>query len=515
VTGPLLPDPGLIAALRTDLAAVRTDTLGTVLGAEATNALAREARVPALLATESPRVSRRTAKDLELEAARVLVRLLLAGEPVTPAELERALPTLGAAGALRLGLVTPADGGALAPAVDLRPVDLGPETLWFAADLGERHTGRAVHPDHVLSVGGASLTLASLTIRRPVGRALDLGTGCGIQAAGLTGHARDVVATDVSERALAYAAFNSALNGQSWDLRRGSLLDPVAGEAFDLVVSNPPFVVTPAAVHDAGLPVMTYRDGGCAGDELLATLVADLPAHLAPGGVAELLGNWEHREGEDWRERVAGWAAGTGADLWVVQRDLLDPAQYVETWLRDGGLTDAADRATHERAYAAWLRDFHERGVTGVGFGYVVLRRPAVPRAPWVRLEELTAPAEDPLGEHVAAVLDAVEWLASTDDAALATARLVTAPDITIEHHFRPGEADPAVILARQGGGFRRTVPLDTALAGLLGACDGELTAGQVAHALAALLDEPADVLVPRLLARVRDLVVDGVLVRP
>ncbi len=144
-----------------------------------------------------------------------------------------------------------------------------------------------------------------------------------------------------------------------------------------------------------------------------------------------------------------------------------------------------------------------------------MLRRPAEPRDPWVRLEELTAPAADPLGEHVAAVLDAVEWLASTDDAALATARLVTAPDITIEHHFRPGEADPAVILARQGGGFGRTVPLDTALAGLLGACDGELTTGQVAHALAALLDEPADVLVPRLLGRVRDLVADGVLVRP
>ncbi|MGM0385953.1 MAG: hypothetical protein ACQERF_08250 [Actinomycetota bacterium] len=179
------------------------------------------------------------------------------------------------------------------------------------------------------------------------------------------------------------------------------------------------------------------------------------------------------------------------------------------------GSTASADRATHERACAAWLRDFHDRGVTGVGFGYVVLRRPADDRPPWTRLEELTGPAADPLGDHVAAILDAVEWLARTPDDALAATYLVTAPDVTIEHHFRPGEADPAVILARQGGGFRRIVPLDTALAGLVGACDGDLAVGQVAHAIATLLEVPADELVPRLLVRVRDLAVDGILVHP
>lgn len=500
MSAPLRLEPHLIAALRADLGAL--PSAHELLGMEAAEALAREARVPALLATAVPR------STADAEAGRICARLFLAGEPVSPVEVDRALPTLGAAGALRLGVVTPTAQGLLAPAVDLRPVG----EMWFAADLGERHTGRAVAADHVPSVGGASLTLASLTVRHPVGRALDLGTGCGIQAATLAAHAGEVVATDLSERALAYAAFNAALNGQSWDLRRGSLLAPVAGESFDLVVSNPPFVVTPATVRDAGLPALTYRDGGRSGDDLLASLVRELPAHLTPGGVAHLLGNWEHRRGEDWRDRVASWAAGTGVDLWVVQRDFLDPAQYVEMWLRDGGLTE---RRAHEAAYAAWLQDFHEREVEGVGFGYLVLRRPAEPREPWVRLEEITGPVAEPLGDHIAATLAAVEWLARTPDGALAATHLHTAPDVTIEHHYRPGEADPAVILVRQGGGFRRAIALDTATAGLLGACDGELRVDQIVRALAALLDVPHAELSAALLGSVRNLVIDGLLVHP
>ena len=49
--------------------------------------------------------------------------------------------------------------------------------------------------------------------------------------------------------ALALAAATARLNGMSWDLRPGSLFEPVAGERFDLIVSNPPFVVGSGA-HD-------------------------------------------------------------------------------------------------------------------------------------------------------------------------------------------------------------------------------------------------------------------------
>src|SRR5699024_9469965 len=154
--------------------------------------------------------------------------------------------------------------------------------------------------------GGASTTLNSWTPRTSVARALDVGTGSGVQALHLSGHAETVVATDLSERALRYAEFNAALNGADWDLRSGSFLDPVAGETFDLIVSNPPFVITPRA---EGVPRYEYRDGGAAGDAVVAALTKGVGAHLAPGGTAQLLGNWETREGQDWRDRVGEWVA--------------------------------------------------------------------------------------------------------------------------------------------------------------------------------------------------------------
>ena len=59
-----------------------------------------------------------------------------------------------------------------------------------------------VGADHVLGISSAATSLAQLTVREPVGRALDLGTGCGVQALHLAAHCRRVVATDVNQRAL-------------------------------------------------------------------------------------------------------------------------------------------------------------------------------------------------------------------------------------------------------------------------------------------------------------------------
>jgi len=495
--------------LRDDLAAYTAAAVEERLGPVATAALAREQRVPALLALDP------LPADDPVATLTALFRL---GLPVPRDALDAALPALGVAGAERCRLVAAAGHGpqdGVRPLVDLRPhaaLDaLGPAHWWIASDLPAGNAPGPLRHDHVLGTGGASATLARSTLRPGVGRALDIGTGSGVQALHLTRHAGHVTATDVSRRALAYARFTLDLNGgQDVDLRRGDLLEPVTGERFDLVVANPPFVITP---RGAATPVYTYRDGGRSGDGVMAELVAGAGAVLSPGGVAQFLGNWEHHRGTPWQDRIVHWLEDTDLDAWVVQREVLDPAEYAEMWLRDSSPSEPS--IPDGELYAAWLRDLAARGVEAVGLGLITLHRPVTARPPRRRLEEVRTPVDRPLGAHLERCLAAADWLAAHDDEDLLRAHLRVADDVTEERHHLPGEEDPEVILLRQGDGFGRTVRAGTVLAGFVGACDGELAAGAVAGALAHLLEVPVADVLAELLPAVRDLVGDGFLLPP
>ena len=508
--------PELLDALRADLAAAAytVEHVEELLGPVASGALDRGEALPALRATDP-------AAPAGGDPAAVLTRCFVLGAPVPHRSLARALATVGVDGAARLGLVDVAGHGdhdEVRARVDLRPYAVtdgaGDAAWWVVSDLGELATGGALRTDHVLGVGGASVTLAQATVRDPRRRVLDLGTGCGVQALHASRHADHVVATDLSTRALAFARFTTALAGLGQDrveLRAGSMLEPVAGEAFDLVVSNPPFVITP---RRADVPAYDYRDGGRAGDDLVRDLVTGVGGVLARGGVAQLLANWEIREGEQWHERIGAWVDASGLDAWVVQRDEQDPAQYAETWIRDGGTTPA-DRVAWTARYGAWLDDLASRDVASVGFGVVTLRRPVAGPPTLRRLESQTGSVRQPLGPVLAAGLAAHDVVHALGDDDLAALRLIVAPDVTEERYLEPGAVDPRVVLLRQGGGFGRAVQAGTALAAFVGACDGELTAGQIVGALGALLDVPAADVAADVLPTVRGLLTDGLLTLP
>lgn len=462
----------------------------------------------------------------------VLTALFMLGEPVGAAALETALPRTGVAGALAIGLVVPTQSASgeqrYAPAVDLRPHEAedahGSVRWWVASDLGELVTGQALAPDHVLGIGRAGLTLAALTPRKPVETALDLGVGCGIQTLYLLRHVRQVVATDISTRALEFTAFNVALAGVDSarvQLRQGNLLEPVAGQRFDLIVSNPPFVITPPSVRQAGLPLMEYRD---AGGPILPALVRGLEDHLNPDGVAVMLGNWEHREGASWRTSVNQWI-GKSLDAWIIQREVQDPVEYAAMWLRDGGLTPERSGVAFENALAAWQEDFDSRQVSGVGMGYLVFHAPSVaatsglggaalegqtapeepasdaaaPGAvvePWRVLEEVPTSGQGALGEHVAQVIAAHEALRGLDDTQVAALKLRTASGLSKEEALTPTPVPTAPVI-RQAEGFGRVIAVGMPEVALLSASDeGLLTVAQIAAAVASLTSEdPAAVL--------------------
>ncbi|MUN62205.1 methyltransferase [Kocuria sediminis] len=526
---PVSDDPRRLAALHGALrgSGFTHNRVAGLLGAAAMDALARDQAVPALRVLE-PVLGTPGHPD---RGTAGLVVLFLLGRAV-PAEV-LAASAVAPGDLVGLGLAEQTRDG-LRSTVDLRPhaADDGTE-LYVASDLGESQRPGVLRRDHVLGIGQASLTLAQTTDRRPVGRALDVGTGCGIQTFHLLAHARHVTATDLSDRALGFTRFNLLLNAQALaldpqrledrvSLRAGSLLEPVAGERFDLVVSNPPFVITPRAPGETPADRFTYRDGGLPGDRIVADLVRALPGVMAPGATAHLLGNWEVLGAEDtggapvpvaerWMRRPESWVP-EGIDTWWIQRELAGPEEYAETWLRDAA--ESRDPEHYERAYRAYLDDFAARGVEAVGFGMIRLRRPSAPRPPGGalrRFEHVPHPVQQPLAPALAATWARADWLAAHPEDWL-DAHLVAAEDVTEERHQRPGAEHPGVILLRQGAGLRRTTVLTSEAAGFAGACDGELSARQILAALAALLEWTGDER-ERLADEVRHLVLDGFLV--
>ncbi|WP_435597389.1 DUF7059 domain-containing protein [Streptomyces anulatus] len=495
-----LPAPDHAAALREALLAAdfTADGLLDRLGAPAYAALARSETVPALRATRG---------DTPLDT---LVRLFLLQRPAAE---ERARAALPLDECVADGWVTREGGadGEVRACVDVRPYG-GPDGEdWFivsdlgcavggAGGIGSREEGV------VLGVGGASTTLAGITVRTPVASALDLGTGSGIQALHAAQHATRVTATDLNPRALEFTRLTLALSGAApADLREGSLFEPVGSDTFDLIVSNPPFVISPGAR-------LTYRDGGMGGDDLCRTLVQESGDHLNEGGYAQFLANWQHVEGEEWQDRLRSWVP-SGCDAWIVQREVQDVTQYAELWLRDSG-DHRSDPAEYAERYEAWLDEFEAWGATAVGFGWITLRKSAAAAAgnPSIVVEEWPHAVQQPLGQAVQEHFARQDYLRDQDDAALLAGHFVLAAEVVQEQVGMPGAEDPEHVVLRQHRGMMRATKVDAVAAGFAGVCDGSLPAGRILDAIAQLMAEDPVLLRDRTPQAIRLLVEEGFL---
>ena len=456
----------------------------------------------ALLRNETTPAERATRDGSPLST---LVRLFSLQRDEPRAAVEAALP--GLVPELVAARLLTSDGALVRALVDVRPYGDETHDWWIVCDLTPGLDTRPVEvgPEHVLGVSEASSSLAQLVVPPPgdgTGAALDLGTGCGVQSLHLAQHAGRVVATDVNPRALWAARLTADLNGLDLDVREGSFWEPVAGERFDLVATNPPFVVSPPTGER-----LVYREGTLGTDGVVRTVVEGAAEHLTPGGWCQVLGSWVHTADESWDERLARWIDPTGLDAWVVQREVVDLAAYVEMWLADAG---ARHRPDYAARYDAWLDWVADQGVEAMAFGWISLRA-AGREVPVLRLEEWRHEVVPPVGGAVAAWADRVDAVAAADD--VLDVRWRQAPTLAQETFGRAGAADPEAIVLRLGEGLRRARQVDTVEAGLVGALDGDLTPRQVLAALAQLLErEPAD-LTDGYAAVVHELVAEGFLV--
>ncbi len=346
------------------------------------------------------------------------------------------------------------------------------------------------------------MALVGTTIRRPIEAAFDLGTGCGIQALHASTHSGRVVASDLSPRATAFATFTMELNDRNnVEVRLGDRFEPAADELFDLVVANPPFVISPARRY-------IFRDSPLPVDDVSRSIVQAAPAHLAPGGHCELLASWAHVEGEDWRRRLAGWFAETGCDALVLEREVLDPAAHAASWLRQ---TEPPERWQAE--FDEWLEYDEAHRIEAIGFGLITMRKRAT-GSPWLRIEDAPQDFAMPCGDSLGAAFELADFLEAHPGEALLGAILRVAPDVVLDERASPAPDGWAITdrRLRQTAGLRQEGQVDAAVAAIVAACDGGRPVGAVVHDAAVAAGVDAAGLAGAALPVLRRLVETGIL---
>jgi methylase of polypeptide subunit release factors len=429
-----------------------------------------------------------------------IVTLFVLDAPVTLAAAKRAFAPIPLDRLQGLGLIE-ADGDQVHPRVRLVPHD----DLLIASDRRER--GHDQSPDHVAGVHGPSLTLSQLTVRRSVETALDVGTGCGVQAILASRHSTHVVATDLNERALNFAAFNAGLNGAgNIELRAGSFFEPIDGSRFELLVCNPPYVISPESAY-------LFRDSGLAGDTVSSEVVRRAPAALEDGAFGHILISWVHRPGGDWSIPLREWVEGSGCDALFLHYGTDDPLTHAANWTRDqfGG-----DPVAFDAALGRWLEYFERLEIEGIAYGGIILRRRG--SGPnWVHAHELPADRLRPAGEHILRLFAAQDYLAALgEEREMLSERFALAERDLIEQRavLHDGEwvASEIRIKLEEGLGF--SAGIDPPTAQLLAMLDGQRTLGEVVFELADREQADRETLVASALGVVRGMLELGFLVR-
>jgi len=431
-----------------------------------------------------------------------LIRLLVLDEAVGADDARTTFAPVTIDRLEALGVVR-RDGDEVAPLIRIVPHD----ELLVASDR-RLVAGQNVRPDHVAGVHGPSVMLSRLTVRRQGVRALDVGTGCGVQAMLTSPHSGSVVATDINERALDFAAFNALLNGTgNIEWRAGSFFDPVEGERYELVTSNPPYVISPESA-------MVFRDSGMEGDAVSRMVVERVPEFLEEGGFACLLVSWAVRgDNEDVTATLKEWVAGSGCDAWLLYYGTDNPLTHASKWLS----TEIGDNPeAFGEAMDRWIAYLERLGIEAVSYGAVILRRRSGVEN-WVRSDRLHGDRLGPASDHILRVFEAGDFLAGlADPRALLAERLVLAEQTELEQRvvFRDGEWVVAGIQLSLQEGLAFNATLDPTIAGMLAALDGTRTLGDVAADMARLQAVDEASIEESLLPVAREMLGAGFLVR-
>ena len=426
-----------------------------------------------------------------------LFRLFFLGEAVAASEAPGFLPSWAFKLSLEAGLIRE-KGERLVADVLLQPID----DLLIASDPFPRGVARR---DLVMGVNASSGRLARVIPTKPLSTVLDLGTGMGIQALSLAARSRTVVGTDVNPRAVEFATFNARLNDiDNIEFHVGDRFDAVEGRAFDLIVSNPRYVLSPTTRH-------LFSDNDMELDSFCRTLAGDVPRHLAEGGCLLMICEWVGLHGEPWQQRLRGWFESSPCDVWVLKDYTYEPSTYVEGTFEDSILDGSETTAA---AYSRWMESYRAAGVKAIHGGYIAMRKRAGTN--WFRCEELAHRLDQPFGDAILDGFARQDFLEAhaTDKALLAAQpRLSPAAILQQDHRAAGGrwEAHEAKTLVLSGG-LGHTTAVDQPVAELAAMSDGAHTIAELIEQLSSEPDQGEASLREDYLRVVRQLIAQGFL---
>jgi methylase of polypeptide subunit release factors len=428
-----------------------------------------------------------------------LIRLFLLGVHVSLREASEALKPLPVEDWVNAGFVE-AGGEDVRGLLRVFPFD-GLLCAMDPQELLEQGTG----PDFVSGLTNSTAALMCCTIRKPSRATLDLGTGCGVLAFLASRHSERVWATDVNPRALCMARLNARLNGlPGIEFLLGSGFEPVAERKFDLIVTNPPFILGP-------LKRYTFRDSGMEMDGLCRQLVAQAPQHLEEGGFFQCELEWPVQQGEDWKERLSGWLRASGCDALVLRTVTTTLLEQAEETVVD---TDVFDPEVQARLFSECAAYFEKRGIESVGQGFITMRRRSSGAPNWIQFEEATPEKMQPFSDAVLRVFETHDILDALSVDGLLETRLRLAPGLVFEtgREWNGTGWSPLNFRLRQPKGLCLQAKLDSPMAGLVQRCDGSATLRQILGAMAAGLKVDFSAIAPGALAMIRSMLERGFL---
>ncbi len=335
----------------------------------------------------------------------------------------------------------------------------------------------------VMSAGPSSNTLANATPRRHVRRALDIGCGGGVQSLLLARHTDQVVGLDINERALSMGRFAAQLSGiDNIDFRYSDFFSAVEGEKFDLIVANPPFVISPESDFH-------YRDGGLGGDRVTETVIRNAGAYLEEGGISLTVCEWASLKGNSANERMQQWTAGNGCDVWITYGTPIEPSRYALTWMQGDQRT--LSLAEYAKKYDRWIAHYEALGMESMQTGLVAMRKRTGEN--WFYADEAPDLMRGQWGATLLQMFDLLDNIKDSSLDEILDQSYKLAPQARLRHilvqdNGRWGPISAELLLEEP---LNYSGKVDHHIAGLCARCDGTATLRQLLTELAASIKVP------------------------